>query len=434
MENPKMKMKVSDLLPYKQVRYQESTNAFLPKEAIIPLLQEKDTTTFCTVQEGEVVEEGQVLATSKELHGSVIHSSVPGVVSQIQYITDPDGRRVHAVKVRLQGEFSLYGKPRKAVDWKSFPPSTLRRIIADKGVVNTFGRAVSLVHQMDRLMEKSKPSLVVRLFDLDPSCYVDQFLAEQFPQEIMTGIEILAAALETNRVVVLVPQNFAPKKELVLPQGEIEYFKVETDTSYYPVGGKRDIIAHLRRRRREGRVSFKDLYVDSTTIYDVYEAVVYNQPVIDKFIQIAGHAVYGEGILKVRLGTSIRSLIGEFGGFEKDGEKIVVNGILMGHNVTDLDTPITKEVKSVIIIPPKDVMSPASLECIRCGMCRHVCPMGMSPDILYGHYTFNREISQNQLNTLRNCSDCVLCNAICPARLPLCQSIKLLRGAINEKK
>ena len=131
MENPKMKMKVSDLLPYKQVRYQESTNAFLPKEAIIPLLQEKDTTTFCTVQEGEVVEEGQVLATSKELHGSVIHSSVPGFVSQIQYITDPDGRRVHAVKVRLQGEFSLYGKPRKAVDWKSFPPSTLRRIIAD---------------------------------------------------------------------------------------------------------------------------------------------------------------------------------------------------------------------------------------------------------------------------------------------------------------
>ena len=47
-----MKMKISDLLPYKHVRYQESTNAFLPKEAIIPLLQEKDTTTFCTVQEG----------------------------------------------------------------------------------------------------------------------------------------------------------------------------------------------------------------------------------------------------------------------------------------------------------------------------------------------------------------------------------------------
>jgi electron transport complex protein RnfC len=136
----------------------------------------------------------------------------------------------------------------------------------------------------------------------------------------------------------------------------------------------------------------------------------------------------------VRLGTSIRSVIAEFGGFIKDGGKIIVNGILMGHNVTDLDTPITKEVKSVSIIPPKDVMNPASSECIRCGMCRTVCPMGMSPDILYGHYAFNREISQNHLNTLRNCSDCVLCNAVCPARLPLCQSIKLLRGAINEKK
>lgn len=429
-----MKMKISDLLPYKHVRYQESTNAFLPQEAIIPLLQEKDTTTFCTVKEGDVVKEGQVLATSKELYGSVIHSSVPGIVSQIQYITDPDGRRVHAVKVRLQGEFSLYGKPRKAADWKSFPPSTLRRIIADNGVVNTFGRAVSLVHQMDRLTEKNTPTLVVRLFDLEPSCFVDQFISEQHTLEIATGIEILAAALETKRVVVLVPENFTPKTELLLPEGEVEYIKVETDTSYYPVGGKRDIISYMKKRRKDVRVSLKDLFIDSSTLYDVYEAVVYNQPVIDKFIQIAGPAVYGEGILKVRLGTSIRSLIAEFGGFIKDGGKIIVNGILMGHNVTDLDTPITKEVKSVSIIPPKDVMNPASSECIRCGMCRTVCPMGMSPDILYGHYAFNREISQNHLNTLRNCSDCVLCNAVCPARLPLCQSIKLLRGAINEKK
>lgn len=434
MENQKMKMKISDLLPYKHVRYQESTNAFLPQEAIIPLLQEKDTTTFCTVKEGDVVKEGQVLATSKELYGSVIHSSVPGIVSQIQYITDPDGRRVHAVKVRLQGEFSLYGKPRKAADWKSFPPSTLRRIIADNGVVNTFGRAVSLVHQMDRLTEKSTPTLVVRLFDLEPSCFVDQFISEQHTLEIMTGIEILATALETKRVVVLVPENFTPKTELLLPEGEVEYIKVETDTSYYPVGGKRDIISYMKKRRKDVRVFLKDLFIDSSTLYDVYEAVVYNQPVIDKFIQIAGHAVYGEGILKVRLGTSIRSLIAEFGGFIKDGGKIIVNGILMGHNVTDLDTPITKEVKSVSIIPPKDVMNPTSSECIRCGMCRTVCPMGMSPDILYGHYAFNREISQNHLNTLRNCSDCVLCNAVCPARLPLCQSIKLLRGAINEKK
>ena len=133
-----MKMKVSDLLPYKIVRYQESTNAFLPQEAIIPLSQEKDTTVLCAVQEGDVVEEGQILATSRELHGSVIHSSVPGIVSKINYISDPDGRWVHAVKVRLQGEFSLHGKPKKTVDWKAFPPGTLRRILADNGVVNTF--------------------------------------------------------------------------------------------------------------------------------------------------------------------------------------------------------------------------------------------------------------------------------------------------------
>lgn len=443
-----MKMKVSDLLPYKIKRYTESMNSFVPQEAIIPLLQEKDTTTHCTVNKGDIVKEGQILAKSKVLHGSVVHSSVPGRVSDIGYISDPDGKRVHAVKVKLQGEFSIFGKIRKKVIWRDFSSSTIRKIIADNGVVNTFGRTVSLVHQMDRLMEKSKPTLVVRLFDLDPSCTVDQFIAEQYPDEIIEGINILATAMEAKRVLLIVPQNYEPKNPLNLPtknissegetdssiHDELEFIQVETDTSFYPVGGKRDIMSFVNKKHRDKRINFKDLYVDSSTIYAVYEAVVYNQPVIDKFVQIAGHAVYGEGILKVRLGTPIRSLIAEFGGFVKDGGKIIINGILMGHNVTDFNTPITKGVKSVIIIPPKDAVSPTSLECIRCGMCRNVCPMGLSPDILYGHYAFKHEISQGYLDTLRNCSDCVLCNAVCPARLPLCQSIKLLRGAVNEKK
>lgn len=434
----KIKMKVSDLLPYKSKRYTESMNSFVPREAIIPLLQEKDTNTFCTVNQGDIIKEGQVLATSKELHGSIIHSSVPGYVSQIGYISDPDGKRVQAVKIKLQGEFSLYGKPRQKIDWQKFPQNTIRRIICDNGVVNTFGRVVSLIHQIDRLPEKNRHTLVVRLFDLDPSYTTDQFIAEQYPEEIITGIKILATAMNAKRVLLIVPQNFTPSKPLFpsentekILDGDLEYITIETDTSFYPVGGKKDIMSLVNKKNKDYKINFKDLYVDSSTLYAVYEAVVYNQPVIDKFVHIAGHAVYGEGILKVRLGTPIRSLIAELGGFIKDGGKIIINGILMGHNITDYDTPITKGVKSVIIIPPKDVVSPRSLECIRCGMCRNVCPMGLAPDILYGHYAYKHEISRGHLNTLRNCSDCVLCNAVCPARLPLCQSIKLLRGAVK---
>lgn len=430
----KMKMRVSDLLPYKATRYQQSMNAFVPREAIVPLKQERDTTTLCVVSKGDVVKEGQVLATSRDINGSVIHSPVPGVVTDIGYVSGPDGRRVHAVRVRLRGEFSFYGKARRSIDWEGLPPGSLRRTIASAGVVNTFGRTVTLAHQMERLMERRTPTLVVRLFDLDPSCMVDRFIAERHPGEVMTGVAVIAAALGTSRVLLVLPQDFDPVEPLQIPGRGVEYITMESDTSFYPVGGKRDLMALVSRGgRRDVRVGFRDLYIDSSTAYAVYESVVQGQPMVEKFIQVSGHAIYGEGILKVRLGTPLRSLVAELGGFVRDAGKIVVNGILMGHNVTDLDTPVTKEVKSIIVIPPRDTVSATSSECIRCGMCRNVCPMDMAPDILYGHYTFGREVSQGYLDTLRNCSDCVLCNAVCPARLPLCQSIKLLRGASNEK-
>ena len=197
-----MKIRSSDLLSYKPSKYDSSLNAFIPSEVIVSLVQDNGKIAVCTVKEGEVVQEGQVIAKGKELNSSVIHSPVPGIVVGTVSKSMPDGRRVPAVKIQMKGEFSLFGKPKKLIDWKSFPVTTLKRNIVDAGIVNTFDEPVSLGTQIYSLTKAEKNiNVVLRMFDNDPSCTTDLFIAEQYTQQVLEGARILASAINSSAVI-----------------------------------------------------------------------------------------------------------------------------------------------------------------------------------------------------------------------------------------
>ena len=75
----------------------------------------------------------------------------------------------------------------------------------------------------------------------------------------------------------------------------------------------------------------------------------------------------------------------------------------------------------------KASMKPKSYECIKCGRCRSICPSNIKPDILYSNYHFNQNISQEYIKVAKDCTDCMLCNSTCPSRLPLYQTISILK-------
>ena len=57
--------------------YKYTQNAFLPKIVTIPLVQEKNIHCKPVIKIGEIVQEGQVIASSEF---SSIHSPVPGTI------------------------------------------------------------------------------------------------------------------------------------------------------------------------------------------------------------------------------------------------------------------------------------------------------------------------------------------------------------------
>jgi electron transport complex protein RnfC len=335
--------------------------------------------------------------------------------------------------IELQGEFTYLGKVKKSEKWQELLPDQICRLVSEKGIINTFDRPSSLAAVINSFEGKKPPLLAVRMYDDDPANYTDRFIAGIWPEKIYEGAAILARALNVRGVVFVVDHaSWKSPVTGVLEQlfGSIPWAFVPAVLSRYPCGGRRevsDIIARQGVDKFFAEISRNDVMIDSTTALSLYEGLVYSIPVLDRFVHVSGTCLQSEKLFRVRIGTPIRSLVEECGGFKRIPDKMVINGVIRGTSVSDLAVPVTKYVKSVRFIAPREMPDQKQSVCIRCGKCYQVCPNKLRPSRLYALLSPGAGIEPGLLQTLDLCAGCMLCNTVCPARLPLYQAIELLK-------
>ena len=169
------------------------------------------------------------------------------------------------------------------------------------------------------------------------------------------------------------------------------------------------------------------------TVFAIYEAVVYNKPLIERVVTVTGGAVAQPANLKVRIGTKIEDLIEECGGLKIPPKKIIAGGPMMGFAQVNLDSPVTKGVSGIIALPAEAVQIPKETPCIRCGRCIEACPMGLSPTRLY-KWIDHQYIDEALKEGLMDCKECGSCGFVCPAGIPLVQGMKLGKLLARKKR
>ncbi|MBQ9494255.1 MAG: 4Fe-4S dicluster domain-containing protein [Treponema sp.] len=411
-----------------------AVNGFLQRTVTIPLSQEDGSRCTCLVNRGDVVSEGQVIAEpASEKYGAKIHASVPGIVEDIVSCTCPDGTQEDAVKIRLSGAFSFLGKKLRAEDWQTFPPRIIVQKIADAGIVNTFKTAapVSLAMQLDSVKTRGNRLLVVRLYDDDPWRMTDSILSSAFADDVRTGALITARAFDADGIVFACDaKSPVPEKDETI---RLPLCFVQIDIAQYPSGFKEEIMLAVKEAAKEAPfidISEESIFTDATTMLSVCNAVKYGVPAIEQYVYVSGECIPAIAFIKVRTGTTMEYLAMQCGGFEKTPAAVVVNGFMLGSAVGNLDTPITKYVKSISFISRSHVPHQRQLPCMRCGCCRVVCPRNLSPDILYRSAAGGAKTSKAYVRSSLLCIDCGLCNSVCPSRLPICQAVKLLQKEV----
>ena len=116
--------------------FETSVASFLPSYIVLPFCQADEKEYQCSLEPGDLVKEGQELASLNGIissHGADIHSSVPGKIESIEQCTLVNGNLSFAAKIKTQGEFSFLGKGKKVFDWNIFAAATLIEIFKSKG-------------------------------------------------------------------------------------------------------------------------------------------------------------------------------------------------------------------------------------------------------------------------------------------------------------
>ncbi len=406
-----------------------------PNLVIIPLSQHTGAPSEPIVEPGEDVKAGQKIAEAKGFVSVPQHASISGKIREIIDYPHPTlGRRVPSFVIESDGKDEW-------IDFEKREPSNLSReeiieTIKDAGVVGLGGAAFPTHVKLSPPSDKPIDTLIINGAECEPYITCDHRMMLEKTEEILEGLKIVKKLLTPKRCIIGIEANKPDAIERFLKarkDSEVEVFALKVK---YPQGDEKQMIEALLGREVPSGGLPMDVGVvvqNVGTIYSIWEAVTYRKPLVERVITVTGKGIKKPSNLKVRIGTLIKDLINECGGYSDSVGRLIMGGPLMGISQYTDEVPVVKGTSAILVHTAEETSIEPSRSCIRCARCVDVCPVRLLPAELAKLAERERFEECKELGVL-DCRECGCCSYVCPAKINLVHLIKYAKSEILSKK
>lgn len=413
--------------------------AKLPQQAIFPLSQHIGAPAKPVVKKGDKVKVGTLLAEAGGFVSAPIYSSVSGTVLKIDEAIDATGYRKPVIIVKVEGDEweESIDRSEKLETLDAHPELTPEEIIErvkKAGVTGMGGAGFPTFIKLCPPPTAKAECVILNGVECEPYITSDYRLMMEHADEILVGLDLLMKAVKVNKGYIGIEEN---------KPAAIRLFEEKTQgnpnveivplAKKYPQGGEKQLVDAVIRRQVPAPpaipVNVGAVVQNVGTAFAVYQAVMKNKPLFERYTTVTGKRLAHPGNFLVRMGTPMIDLINECGGMPDGDNKLLAGGPMMGKALTSVEVPVCKGTNSVTILSGDDAKRKPVQPCIRCAKCVSACPMGLEPYLLATASALH-DWEKVEAAGVTSCIECGSCQFTCPAHRPMLDNIRLGKSTV----
>ncbi len=411
----------------------------LPQQAIFPLSQHIGAPAKPVVNRGDKVKVGTLIAEANGFVSAPIYSSVSGTVLKVDTAIDATGYRKPAIYINVEGdewEESIdRSETLETLDkHPELTPEEIVNRIKVAGVTGMGGAGFPTFIKLCPPPTAKAECVILNGVECEPYITSDYRLMMEHADEILVGLDLLMKGAKVERGYIGIEDN-KPEAIKLFEQKTANDPRVEIVAlaKKYPQGGEKQLVDAVINRQVPAPpaipVNVGAIVQNVGTAYAVYQAVMKNKPLFERYTTVTGKQLKNPGNFLVRMGTPMRELIDLCGGMPKGDNKVLAGGPMMGKSVVSTDVTVCKGTNSITILTDADAHRKAAQPCIRCGKCVSACPMGLEPYLLATLSSF-KEWERLEAEQVTSCISCGSCQFTCPSHRPILDNILQGKGVV----
>lgn len=324
--------------------------------------------------------------------------------------------------------------------------------IAEAGVVGMGGAGFPTWRKLQARVD----TLLVNAAECEPLLRKDNGVLQTRPDEVVEGATLAAALVGAGTLKIGIKgknkASLEAMRAAIARAGSQPAMDVVELGDFYPAGDEVTLVYELTGRIVPPAglpLHVGCVVINNETALNLAEAAR-GKPVTHSYLTVSGE-VREPQTLRVPLGVSFRELVEYAGGTRLKHWVILEGGPMMGHIVTNPDTPVVKTSSGVIVLPADHPYVERELRsrevkyrigksvCDQCSLCTQMCPRYLLGHPLEPHQAMRHQLVREFPARSRwgqICCECGLCTLYaCPEGLyprEACQDSKRTLASLGE--